>query len=107
MKLAARARGYTVRVLCSATLDRHESNESAGLPSRMKEPCVEAATDPCLLELRSHARPARTAHPAGRHRPHLPEPAGRGDVLSHAPPSRVRRRGDVALLVRRVALQTG
>ena len=38
-----------------------------------------------------------------RHRPQLPQPAGRGDLLPHDAQPRVRRLRDVALLVHRVA----
>ena len=52
-----------------------------------------------LLELRPHARARGRLGAARRHRPQLPRPAGRGDVLPHAAPPRVRRRGDVAVVV--------
>ena len=39
---------------------------------------------------------------AGRHRPHVSQPAGGGDVLPHAAQPRVRRGRDVAVVVHRV-----
>ena len=46
------------------------------------------------------SRPGERRHPARRRRPHLPEPAGRGDLLPDAQVPRVRRRGDVPVLLR-------
>src|SRR5690242_1641414 len=69
-----------------------------------RRPDVEAATVAGLLELRSHARAGRRIGAAGRHRAHVPESAGRGNVLPHAAASRVPRRRDVAVLVCGVAV---
>ena len=56
-----------------------------------------------LRRLRPHPR-ARGGHgPPRRDRPDLPAAAGRGDVLPDAPAPGVRRRRDVAVLLRQVA----
>ena len=64
---------------------------------------AQAAPDPRLLGLRPHARARRRQRAARRHRSQLPRPARRGDVLPHAAQPRVRRRRDVAVVVRGVA----
>jgi DNA-binding FadR family transcriptional regulator len=49
------------------------------------------ATDPGVLGLRPDPSPGDRRRPAGRHRPDLPEPAGRRDLLPHGALPRVRR----------------
>jgi len=49
------------------------------------------ATDPGVLGLRPDPSPGNRRRPAGRHRPDLPEPAGRRDLLPHGALPRVRR----------------
>src|SRR5262249_33886936 len=52
-----------------------------------------------LLELRSHTRADGRFGAPRRHRPHIPQPPGRGDLLPHAAAPRIRCGRDVALLV--------
>jgi GntR family transcriptional regulator, transcriptional repressor for pyruvate dehydrogenase complex len=49
------------------------------------------ATDPGVLGLRPDPSPGDRRDPSGRHRPDLPEPAGRRDLLPHGSLPRVRR----------------
>src|SRR3954464_3187539 len=64
---------------------------------------AEAQPDVRLLGIRPHARARGRYGARRRHRPQLPDAAGRGDVLPHDARPRVRRVRDVALVIQRVA----